>query len=97
MFAITDSITQSVMGPLSDAIFGLLRTIPMDGTFNQDAPLKRLVTMINEKEIVGQTIYSYDLSAATDRLPIRLQQQVLSCYFGEEFAQEWATILVGRP
>jgi len=45
IFAIADSITQSVMGPLSDSIFTCLRGIPQDGTFNQSAPLDRLRKM----------------------------------------------------
>lgn len=88
VFAITDAITQSVMGPLSDYIFDILRSIPMDGTFNQDAPLRRLVTMCKSGDIIDPTFYSYDLSAATDRLPIDLQEQVLSCFLGEDFASE---------
>jgi len=48
--------------------------IPMDGTFDQEAPLRRLVA-----ECSGATFHSYDLSAATDRLPIALQIQILDC------------------
>lgn len=97
VFAITDSITQSVMAPLSDYIFDLLKKNPSDGTFNQDGPLKRLIYLTNyTKEIVSPTFYSFDLSAATDRLPIRLQQDVMSTMFGEEFAELWAKILVDR-
>jgi hypothetical protein len=89
VFGITDSITQSVMAPLSDYIFKLLKNIPSDGTFNQDGPLKRLIYLTNAtKEIVDPTFYSFDLSAATDRLPIALQQDVLSTLFGDKFADE---------
>lgn len=42
VFAITDLITQSVMKPLHDSIFDLLKRIPMDGTFNQTKPLDLL-------------------------------------------------------
>jgi len=97
VFGITDAITQSVMAPLSDYIFDLLKKLPSDGTFNQDGPLKRLVYLTNAtKEIVNPTFYSFDLSAATDRLPIQLQTDVLSTMFGDDFANEWRKILVDR-
>jgi hypothetical protein len=39
---ITDIWTQSLLRPLHDAIFRLLRTIKTDGTFDQLAPIRRL-------------------------------------------------------
>jgi hypothetical protein len=44
----------------------------MDGTFNQLRPILRL---LNFRKVKG--LYSLDLSAATDRLPVRLQAQFL--------------------
>lgn len=89
VFGIADSITQSVMAPLSDYIFDILRYCPSDGTFNQDGPLKRLIYLTNvTKEIISPTFYSFDLSAATDRLPIHLQKDVLGTIFGDEFSEE---------
>jgi len=89
VFAITDALTQSVMKPLSDAIFKLLRTLPMDGTFNQSAPLDRLVQLAKNGEIPEQdrVFYSYDLSSATDRLPMQIQKDILGLYFGESFSE----------
>jgi hypothetical protein len=37
-----DPFTQWVMKPIHEAIFTILREIPMDGTFNQTAPVERL-------------------------------------------------------
>ncbi|AGC24232.1 RNA-dependent RNA polymerase [Sclerotinia sclerotiorum mitovirus 3] len=98
VFAITDSITQSVMGPISDAIFKMLRQIPMDGTFNQSAPLDRLVQLSKDGAIPekDRVFYSYDLSAATDRLPINLQKDILSIYCGESFALKWSILMTDR-
>lgn len=73
VFAITDWWTQCLLRPLHLAIFDILKTIPMDGTFNQSAPLKRLL------DYPGNFRASFDLSSATDRLPIQLQIQILSC------------------
>jgi len=40
--------------------------------------------------------YGYDLSAATDRLPIKLQLSILEVFFGKDFADAWYHLLVGR-
>jgi len=53
----------------------------MDGTFDQLSPLRRLT------EKGHKTYYSFDLSAATDRLPIDLQVDVLSELIDSEFAK----------
>lgn len=88
--AMVDAITQSLFYPLHNWVFTLLRNIPQDGTFNQDAPIKLLV------EKGYKELYSYDLSSATDRLPLALQESLLGYIIGEEAARLWATLLVGR-
>lgn len=50
----------------------------MDGTFDQEAPFR----LISGKK----TYYSYDLSAATDRLPLRVLYHVMESLFGSEYA-----------
>lgn len=74
IIAITDWWTQIVFKPIHDSIMVFLKTIPMDGTFDQVKPLQRLLDL-NRSENV---LYSFDLSAATDRLPVMLQVQILS-------------------
>lgn len=96
VFAITDSITQSVFRPLSDRIFKILDTLPMDGTFDQDRPVRYLKDLFRKDLLNNETLYSYDLSAATDRLPISLQHQILSLMLGEEAATSWVNILTNR-
>lgn len=94
VFAIADIWTQSVLKPLHDAIFELISKIEQDGTFDQAKPIHLLRERMLE---ANQTwVASYDLSAATDRLPIALQEQVLSQFFGREIATAWRTILVDR-
>lgn len=83
IFAITDSITQSVLAPLSDGIFKILRSLPMDGTFDQNRPVQHLKDLHLNRTSDEHRFYSYDLSAATDRLPLKLQQQVLGTLFGD--------------
>jgi len=45
---------------------------------------------------VSRKSFGYDLSAATDRLPIALQVSILTSIFGGEFAKHWRDLLVGR-
>jgi hypothetical protein len=70
-----------------------LKTLPNDGTFDQYASVKRCMLKVK----VSKKSFGYDLSAATDRLPIQLQVSVISAFFGVEFAEHWKTLLVGRP
>jgi hypothetical protein len=73
VFALVDVWTQSLLKPLHSQLFALLRLIPNDGTFNQDASVRRS----SEKASVAGCAYSFDLSSATDRLPIIYQSAIL--------------------
>lgn len=71
---ITNYWLQVCLEPLHTAILALLKKIPQDGTFNQISPIKLLVDTVEP----GQVFYSFDLSSATDRLPIVIQMQILN-------------------
>jgi len=68
---------KNLLKPLHDLLNSILKKIEQDGTFNQTAPLSKLT---------GNYRVSYDLSAATDRLPIDLQVQILSLLIGQDLA-----------
>lgn len=70
--AITNWWIQLALKPLHESIFRFLKRVPQDGTFDQPAPLDLLLKTSNDSKF-----HSYDLSAATDRLPLSLQRQVL--------------------
>jgi len=93
VFAMVDCFTQWLLRPLHKALFRVLRTIPMDGTFDQWAPVKRLLDM-------GKTrFWSFDLSAATDRLPLSIQATIVSQYLtgaDSPLGPAWAKVLVAR-
>nr|UIW13882.1 MAG: RNA-dependent RNA polymerase [Rhizoctonia solani mitovirus 96] len=72
--AITNWWFQSAFGGLHSSIFRLLETISQDGTFDQDGTFNKFLTRANPFEDLS----GYDLSAATDRLPLELQMQILS-------------------
>jgi len=91
--AITDWWTQVILKPLHHGIFNILKSIPQDGTFDQLAPVHALIAYVRAS---GAPVYSYDLSAATDRLPIAFQVDVLKL-LGVSWASSWQSLLVSRP
>jgi len=95
VFAMVDSLTQWLLYPLHRMIFDkVLRLIPQDGTFDQIAPVKRLITALQAGR--DHRVWSFDLSAATDRIPVLLQEVLLGIFMTPEFAQHWRAILCDR-
>lgn len=62
-------------------MFKLLEIVPTDGTFDQLKPVRAML----DKGYKGK-FYSFDLSAATDRLPVALQEQILTQFVSKEYA-----------
>jgi hypothetical protein len=95
LFAIVDAWTQWALYPLHAIIFGILQRIPQDGTFDQTKPLDFLIEKVNKG--VVKSLYSLDLTAATDRLPVALQVHLVNDLVGDiSFGYHWASLLVGR-
>jgi len=93
VFALADVITQSVLKPLHDSMFSLLRIIPNDGTFDQTASVLRS----RDKALKSDCAYSFDLSAATDRLPSSLSAVIISRLYGiDGLGEAWRSLLVER-
>lgn len=86
---ITDNWTQMLFKPLHDLIYDRLGELPEDGTKDQLAPVKLLLSNLKSDHVC-----SVDLSAATDRLPVELQARILEC-LGLP-GTEWREIL-SRP
>lgn len=86
--AMTNWWIQIALYPLHKSIFDLLRTLPTDGTFDQHKPIERLC----EKGLPDR-FHSLDLSAATDRLPLDLQCQILSLVTDDETSQLWRCLM----
>nr|UPW42221.1 MAG: putative RNA dependent RNA polymerase [Jiangsu mito-like virus 14] len=76
--AITNWWIQVVLKPLHDALFKSLERIECDGTFDQLGPFEKLIL---REDLAGVKFYSFDLSAATDRLPLDLQRDVLNILY----------------
>ena len=93
VFALVDSITQSVMKPLHLGLFKVLRSLPNDGTFDQDASVTRCASKAQQ---AGKA-YSFDLSAATDRLPIGLTGSIIESIFPiTGLSLKWQSVMVDR-
>lgn len=90
--AILDAWSQWLLRPLHDGIFDLFAQLETDGTRDQTAPLYSLMEYIR---ISGATAYSFDMTAATDRMPIWFQAQVLEA-FGFNASSEWKRLISER-
>lgn len=99
VFAMVDPWTQWIMNALHKAIFGLLEQIPQDGTFDQIRPIKNLFEWQEKnRQADGRlpSLFSFDLSSATDRIPLTLQKVLLSPFLTAWGAELWGCLMVGR-
>lgn len=87
--AILDYWSQTVLRPLHDYLFRVLRKIPQDCTFNQGS--------FTQKTQSWEYYYSYDLTAATDRFPIYVESMVLRGILPEIYVKSWESVMVGLP
>lgn len=92
VFALVDIWTQSVLKPIHDSLFYFLKSLPNDSTFDQRAAVKRCFT---KAQAAGGS-WGFDLSAATDRLPLAIQIPIVSSIFGEKVGPAWAKLLTDR-
>ncbi|KAI5659562.1 hypothetical protein M9H77_28355 [Catharanthus roseus] len=79
VFAIGNYVNQRLLALVHDWLASVLRLIPMDGTFDQLAPLDRM------KHHRGYAA-SVDLKSATDRWPLLLLFKVMCALFDRSFA-----------
>lgn len=99
VFAMVDPFSQWLFNKLHERIFELLSKVPQDGTFDQVQPIHRLFKWKEETELTTRSpisLYSFDLSSATDRIPIVLQKVLLSPFLTSWGAELWASLLIGR-
>nr|UNG44314.1 RNA-dependent RNA polymerase [Fusarium asiaticum mitovirus 3] len=89
VIAITNWWIQAAFKPLHDSLFNLLSKLPTDGTFDQDKPLDILLS----KDLSQELIQSFDLSAATDRLPMEIQRDTLNILYKDAIGSLWFNIL----
>jgi hypothetical protein len=87
LVAIGNYWIQDTFKQLHDILYRMLRKIPTDGTYDQ-ARQSNIVREISKRG----GVYSYDLSAATDRFPMVLQIDVIRS-FNKELGSIWGEIL----
>lgn len=98
--AIGDSWTQSILLPIHDHLFSMLRKLQhVDGTFDQDRQRKRIQEWTRLGRARKTKVFSLDLSSATDRLPIFTQAFILKRMipqFSWMVIILWVFVMVGR-
>jgi len=90
IIAIVDIWTQTLLRPLHDVLFKLLKALPTDATFDQQAGVNSFAKE-GHKEI-----YSYDLQQATDTIPWVLYRAVMRGFLGEVITDAWLALLRER-
>jgi len=90
IIAISDYYTQLFLKPIHNIILFMLRSSfnTCDRTFTQDP--------MHKWEENEHSFWSLDLSSATDRFPIDLQQRLLCRIFNQKFAHSWRYLLSNR-
>jgi hypothetical protein len=83
VFAMVDVLTQSLFNPLHLKLFSLFEKIPNDCTLNQNKGFNYAQSL----SLKHNCSYGFDLSAATDRLPITSQKAILNSLFGNELGE----------
>jgi hypothetical protein len=91
VIAIPDIWSQSVLKPIHDHLFKTLKRLPNDGTFSHSGLARRA-----QLHTRGNPLYCYDLRAATDRMPVDLQVEILKPLLGNKLASLWKVLLVER-
>lgn len=97
LIAIIDFFTQSVLKAVHKEQFVWLKKQTEDGTHNQDRlseSVRKLSLVEGSKE---NSLFSLDLTAATDRLPIDLQMEIVGQQFGKDVASLWYILCRERP
>lgn len=95
VFAMVDCFTQWLLAPLHEALFKSLRALPSDATFDQTKAVNDFNSKLLKADI--KKVYSFDLSAATDRLPVDVQACILSYVTNiDGLGEAWKALLVDR-
>jgi len=89
VIAILDYWSQTTLKPIHDTLFGILKRIKGDCTFDQASFRTYLPT--------EGPYHSLDLSSATDRFPLVLEEAVLAEVFSDDqYGASWARLIADR-
>lgn len=79
--AIGDYWSQIALKPLHNILMKILRRMETDGTYDQGEQFKRIIREAKAP------CFSFDLTSATDRFPIELQQHLVAALFGDRYGE----------
>lgn len=88
---IPDVWSQISLKPIHDFLMKWLKELPNDGTSSHNLTAIKLKEWTRDREVVCT-----DLTTATDRIPVDLQERVLSYPLGISLAASWKSLLVDR-
>nr|UIW13820.1 MAG: RNA-dependent RNA polymerase [Rhizoctonia solani mitovirus 48] len=91
VFAMVDVWSQTILKPIEQMLASFLKSLPNDGVYDQHSSELRA----RSKSLLRGGSFGYDLSAATDRLPLKLQSFILDLIV-PNLGTEWATFLTKR-
>lgn len=91
IIAINDFFTQQVMKPLHLWLFEICKCFPQDSTFDQEGALARFVQRTDMVKF-----FSYDLSSATDLIPLGIYRSILVPLVGPDITTLWLRLLVDK-
>jgi hypothetical protein len=89
VIGILDYYTQEALRPLHEFLFSVLSKIPNDCTFKQESFIEKMKDC--------DIYFSIDLTAATDRFPIKVISSVLRGYFSDKYVSAWERTMVDYP
>lgn len=93
IIAMLDYHSQMILRPIHDGLFNLLKTLPCDRTFTQDPFFNSYCNKYSNTSCY----HSLDLSSATDRFPVFVQERFLSrIYQSRHFSRAWSKLLTDR-
>jgi len=92
-FAIVDFFSQSALKSIHSFAMNWLKNQPNDGSDSHDLAAQAVKEWTSNPNL---EIFSYDLTEATNRWPLYLQELVVQQMFGNEIARCWKTIIADR-
>lgn len=95
VIAVGDYYTQYMLSPIHKWAFKVLSQIPSDYTFSHEKGFRRLSEFTRDSQYVA----CFDLSNATDALPVNLTEEILRLVLpnGEAIAPLWKRVMIGQP
>lgn len=91
IFAIGDYWSQASLKVVQDNLYHVLKSLSTDTTADQDKGFKDLI-----KESHGKDTFCFDLSSASDRIPVKLQEHRLDLMAGKQIGEAWRKVMTER-